>query len=1144
MKKIRQPIIAVLGHVDHGKCLMPNERIILPEYGEITLKELFELSKEIIERDDKKEIRKLNIPIQTIDGNGKSRIVKSSYIWRLKHEGKIIRIKLKNWHHVSVTPEHPFLTNRGWKRADQLKVGDYVAVPRRVEGNESFERFMNFVYSKLLTDELIVKINQEKLRKIKDYFRGYKAYKVQRNVFRKEDIEVLNLWNDIEKVAFTPRIHRSGKPLYYVKLPRSDREWKAFFYFAGVMFGDGTHDRIANNNEEVYKKLKELEIIGIEIHRVKRRTSFEIEFRKSKNALFRMLTILFDYPQKRKAHSIKVPQILFIAPKKYVAEFLKGYFDADGYVSLKDTRIEITSASKEFIEKLTFVLLRFGILAKIYQTRDYWTLIISGRRNLQEFKRWIGFTVKVKAENLDKIIRKSKKSEPYPIQEELRRLRLLFGFTRSELNEEVPYYSKYESSEIPSYEMLKRILNVIRKGSRNLNVKAQVLSGLKRDYNYLKAFEADGLIKEGKLTELGRELVEVWLNREFDSKDVDYIENIIENLTFIPVENIEEINYSGYVYDLTTETHNFIANGIIVHNTTMLDRIRKTNVAAKEAGGITQHIGATEVPIEVVRQIAGPLLSLWKGEIKLPGLLFIDTPGHEAFTSLRARGGSLADLAILIIDINEGFQPQTIESIEILRKYKTPFIVAANKIDRIKGWKVQEWEPFLVNFKKQDQRAAAELETKLWEVIGKFYEMGFQANRFDRVKDFTRELAIVPISAKYGIGIPELLVLIAGLSQKYLEEKLKIEVEGNARGTILEVREEIGFGTTIDVIIYDGTLRKDDIIVVGGKDKAIVTKIRALLKPKPLDEIRDPRFKFDQVDEVVAAAGIKIAAPNLDEALAGSPVIACRSEEEVEEAVKEIMREIERVMIDTGKVGVIVKADTLGSLEALSKELQESNIPIRKADVGNISKTDVMEALSVKDEDPLLGVILGFNVKVNEDAEEVAKAKDVPIFVGNVIYKLVEDYDTWRKAEEEKKRKELLAMTMFPGVIKLFPDERYVFRRSDPAIVGIEVLEGRIKPGYPLMKQNGHRVGVIKSIKSKNEFLQEAKKGDQVAVAISGPTVGRHIHPGEILYVDLPRDHVIRLVKELKDSLDETDIKALKEIAKVKKQVDPFWASL
>jgi len=575
--------------------------------------------------------------------------------------------------------------------------------------------------------------------------------------------------------------------------------------------------------------------------------------------------------------------------------------------------------------------------------------------------------------------------------------------------------------------------------------------------------------------------------------------------------------------------------------TTLLDRIRRTNVAGKEAGGITQHIGATEVPIETVRGLAGPLIKLWKGEIKLPGLLFIDTPGHEAFTSLRARGGSLADLAVLIVDVNEGFQPQTIESIEILRKNRTPFIVAANKIDRIKGWKVAEDEPFLVNIKKQDQRAQNELETKLWELIGKFYELGFNVNRFDRVQDFTREVAIVPISAKYGIGVPELLVLIAGLSQKYLEDKLKIEVEGPARGTILEIREEVGLGTTLDVIIYDGTLRKDDTIVVGGKDRAIVTRIRALLKPKPLDEIRDPRFRFDQVSEVTAAAGIKVAAPGLDGALAGSPVIAARSEEEVERAKQEILGQIHSVVISTGKVGVIVKADTLGSLEAISKELEAKGVPIRKADVGNVSKTDVMEALSVREEEPKYGVILGFNVKVNDDAEEVAKAKGIPLFVGNIIYKLIEDYEEWVKAEEEKKKRELLKNVTFPGVIRLYPDERYVFRRSHPAIVGVEVLEGRIRPGNVLIKQNGQKAGVIKSIKSKSDFIQEARKGDAVAVAIEGATVGRQINPGETLYVDLRKTDVITLAKQLRNELDETDIKALKMTAKVKAQQDPFW---
>jgi len=1041
VKRIRQPIIAVLGHVDHGKCLLPEERVILPDYGPITLEELFNMTKETVFKDEEKEVRKLGIRMPVAGVDGRVRLLEGPYVWKVRYKGKMLRVKLKDWHSVAVTPEHPFLTTRGWVRADQLKPGDYVAVPKILPGKDDKEKFLQYVHEKL-----------------------------------------------------------KGK--VHIKLPSSDEEWETFFYFAGTIFG-----RENSVNPE-----------GL-THEVK--------------ALLELFKVLFEYPR-------EVLRVLFMAPVRYVANFLRGFFDINGYVNGEELRVEVRGAPHEVLEELSLILLRLGIVSKIYPT----SLAISGRRNLELFRRYIGFSEKQKAKELEGIIRRSENSESYPIFEELRRIRLLFGFTRAELSSTIPLYSKYESKEAPSYEILMKILNTIEKGSKDLNKKITILEGRVRDHEYIEEFKREGLIKDGKLTELGKELLEVWRNREFDSRDVNYLRNIIENFVFLPVEKIEEFEYDGYVYDVTTETHNFIANGILVHNTTLLDKIRKTNVAAKEAGGITQHIGATEVPIDVVKKIAGPLIKLWKAEIRLPGLLFIDTPGHEAFTSLRARGGSLADLAVLVIDVNEGFQPQTIESIEILRRYRTPFVVAANKIDRIRGWVIEEDEPFLMNIKRQDQRAIQELETKLWELIGKFYEFGFQANRFDRVQNFTRELAIVPISAKYGIGIAELLVLIAGLSQKYLEEKLKIEVEGPARGTILEVREEPGLGHTIDVIIYDGTLHKDDTIVVGGKDKAIVTKVRALLKPKPLDEIRDPRFRFDYVDEVTAAAGVKIAAPGLEEALAGSPVIAAPTPEDVERAKEEIMRQIESVVISTDKVGVIVKADTLGSLEALSKELQEKEIPIRKADVGNISKTDVMEALSVKEENPKYGVILGFNVKVNEDAKEVAKAKEVPIFVGNIIYKLIEDYEAWIKEEEEKRKRELLAKVTFPGVIKLYPDERYVFRRSNPAIVGIEVLEGRIKPGVTLIKQNGQKVGTIRSIKSRDEFLQEARKGQAVAIAIEGAIVGRHIHPGETLYVDLSRDDAIILLKHLRDVLEDTDIKALKMIAQVKAKEDPFWRAV
>lgn len=642
----------------------------------------------------------MNIKVHTLNENGEIKIINAPYVWKLKHKGKMIKVKLKNWHSITTTPEHPFLTNNGWIKAENIKKGMYVAIPRKIYGNEDFEKFIEFINSKILTNELIVKVNEKDLKNVE--LPSTKIYKKQKNVFRSEDIIEHNL--NIEKISFSPRIHRCGKPQHYIKLPKSLNEWKAIFYFAGVMFGDGCVDRIANNDEEVFNKLKSLNNLGIEVERIKRKSSYEIIFKNGKNALINLLKILFDYPSEKKSHNIKIPQILYIAPKELVAEFIKGYFDADGYVNLRQNRIEVISASKEFIEGLSILLLRFEITSKIYEIKKsyketkkkYYQLNIVGKRNLKNFKN-IGFSIKYKEENLNKIIEKSRKSEKYPINKDMKRLRILFGMTRNEVN--VSYYAKYENGkEIPSYEIVKKFLNSLK--PKNLDKKIKVLEGKERDVNYLKAFESDGLIENGRLTKLGREALNIWKNHEFGKENIDYMKSLIENIAFVEVEDVEIIDYDGYVYDLTTETHNFIANGIVVHNTTLLDKIRKTRVAKREAGGITQHIGASEIPIDVIKRLCGDLLKMLKADLKIPGLLVIDTPGHEAFTSLRKRGGALADIAILVVDINEGFKPQTVEAVNILRQCKTPFVVAANKIDLIPGWNSKEG-PFILNFNEK-----------------------------------------------------------------------------------------------------------------------------------------------------------------------------------------------------------------------------------------------------------------------------------------------------------------------------------------------------------------------------------------------------------------------------------------------------------
>lgn len=565
--------------------------------------------------------------------------------------------------------------------------------------------------------------------------------------------------------------------------------------------------------------------------------------------------------------------------------------------------------------------------------------------------------------------------------------------------------------------------------------------------------------------------------------------------------------------------------------TSLLDRIRGTTIAEREAGLITQHIGATEVPLEVIKRVCGPV---FKGDTKVPGLLFIDTPGHRAFTTLRARGGALADLAILVVDINEGFQPQTIEAVEILKRFKTPFVVAATKIDKVTGWNPQSGQPFIVSYPGQPEHTKVALDEKIYVIIGKLYEMGFSSDRYDRVRDFQRNIGVVPISAKTGEGIPDLLMILMGLAQKFLEKDLEYRAVGPGTGTVLEVKEEVGLGTTLDVILYDGELNVGDTIVVGSRGTPIATKIRALLKPRPLSEIRAEE-KFKQVKKVVAASGVKIAAPSLEGALAGSQVRAVFGN--IEEVAAAIKSEIDAVRIETESNGILIKADTIGSLEALVNELKKENIPIRRADIGDVSKRDVAEIKTIKD--PLFSAILGFEVDVLPDAREELMGSDIKLFVNNVIYRLIEDYKKWvveQKQLMEKKRYETIIK---PGRFMILPD--CTFRQSKPAVVGVRVLGGVIKTNLDVMKENGAIVGTIKGIQEHNENISEAAVGKEVAVAIDGPIVGRQIKEGDTLYIDVPEKHAKIAEQELFEAMKIEDKETLMAYMEIKRRGNPFW---
>lgn len=572
--------------------------------------------------------------------------------------------------------------------------------------------------------------------------------------------------------------------------------------------------------------------------------------------------------------------------------------------------------------------------------------------------------------------------------------------------------------------------------------------------------------------------------------------------------------------------------------TSLLDKIRGTAVQAREVGGITQHIGASFFPIETIRQICGALFSKLSTDVKIPGLLVIDTPGHEVFANLRMRGGSAADIAILVVDVTKGFEAQTHESVEILKSRKVPFVVALNKVDMIPGWRKSNSTFITESIKQQQSSVTDDLDQRLYSVVGTLSRLGFNSEAFYRVKDFTKEVAIVPVSAKTGEGVPELLAVLVGLTQQFMQQKLQVSGD-SVKGIVLEVKEEVGLGPTANVILLEGKIKQGDNIVFAKRDDVVVTKVKVLLLPKPLDEMRDPRDKFVQVEEVSAAAGVKIASADLDGVLAGSPVYVVNTKEDVANLKSLIESEIRSIVISTDKVGVVVKCDALGSLEAVTEMLKKNNIPIRIADIGPITRRDVVEAIAVKEKDRYLGVVLGFNVKVLEDAEVESNDRTIKIFNEQIIYNLVKSYIDWSTFEKEREESTLFSSLITP--CKFVFLKGLVFRRNNPAIFGVEIKVGRLKQKSVVMNEEGKEIGTIHQIQDKNRNIEEAKTDMQAAVSMNEPTVGRQVNEGDILYTVPPNEDVKLLLNRFKYRLNEDELKVLDEIVEMKRKINPMY---
>nr|AKC94877.1 putative translation initiation factor IF-2 [uncultured organism] len=572
--------------------------------------------------------------------------------------------------------------------------------------------------------------------------------------------------------------------------------------------------------------------------------------------------------------------------------------------------------------------------------------------------------------------------------------------------------------------------------------------------------------------------------------------------------------------------------------TSLLDLVRKTVVQNREAGGITQHIGASLFPKETIFEMS-KALHKGKLELKTPGILIIDTPGHEAFMTLRTRGASVADIAILVVDLTKGFQAQTFESIETLKRRKVPFVIAANKVDRIGGWQGKKDMPFVESYKLQNKTVQARLDSKLYEFMGELGNLGLKADRYDKIKNFKKNIAIVPTSATTGEGVADLFLVLTGLTQQFMMEKLEYSI-GPGKGVILEVKEETGMGTTLDVILFNGVLEKTDTLVLSGKNGPIVSKIKALMLPKPLDEIRDPRDKFQTPKIIYAAAGLKISAANISDAISGGTIFGAKNKKQIEEFKEYISEERKSLHIDTQETGIMVRTDTLGSLEALLSIMKEKGIPIRSADVGDISKRDVTDASIIARNNPEYGVILAFNVKIKDEAEELAHTEGVEVFSDPIIYRMIENFMEWTSELQEIANASSLADIPKPTKIEHIPE--YVFKRNKPMVIGVRILGGELKPRDVLLTEDNIRVGTIQQIKLNNDPVKKATKDEEVSIAVRGPTFGRQIKKGQSLYIDMRTKHAYQLLTKYNEELTAPEREILSSLEKLKKKAGlKFW---
>ncbi|CAF3572941.1 unnamed protein product [Rotaria sordida] len=574
--------------------------------------------------------------------------------------------------------------------------------------------------------------------------------------------------------------------------------------------------------------------------------------------------------------------------------------------------------------------------------------------------------------------------------------------------------------------------------------------------------------------------------------------------------------------------------------TTILDNLRQTHVQDNEAGGITQQIGATNVPLETIykrTEMCRKMITR-KDDFIIPGLLIIDTPGHEIFKNLRSLGSSFCDLAILVVDIMHGLAPQTIESIELLTKRQIPFIIALNKIDLLYDWKSNNKENIELVLQEQSQITKNHFEKRYNDIICQFAQQNLNVALYYKNPDPNEFYSIVPTSARSGDGMGSLIALIIEKCQTTLIERLTYTDELQA--TVMEVKSNYGYGTTIDTVLVNGHLSVGDKIIIAGQEGPIVTQIRRLLIPESNQELRVTN-QYQTHEKVKGACGIRILATDLEKSMVGLPLFVARQTDEIDYFKNEIETILKTILnsMQLKEKGVYVQASTLGSLEGFLQLLKTSHIPYAGINIGPVYRKDVIRASTQLEKDVQFATILAFDVKIEKDAQEYANTIGVKIFRHDEIYRLCDMFISYQEQIKKTNQEKYQHLAIFPCKLKILP--QYVFNTRDPIVCGVLVEDGFIKLGTPICvpSKDCMDLGRVVSIEMNHKSLDVARKGSEVCIKIASKTsetpktYGRHFDKDDILMSKISRESIDVLKAYFRDDMQKKDWELIIELKKI-----------